>query len=762
MSEGHGQGARTRIDDLILDQRRRQVRRGEAVLKLPKLSYRMFLVLVEAAPSVLTHDELVARVWGGRVVSPETVTQRIKLLRSALGDDASHPRYIALVRGEGYRLVPDVAYLPGDEGAGSGQFSRANNWAATVAVSFVVAVIAAGGLYFLLDVSQTSPGTGTQTIVPPVRPNSIAVLPFDNVNLEPKDEYIADGIASTLIDQLTYVDDLSVKARSSSSTFRSGEDDATAIASRLGVERLVEGALERTGDRFTITVSIVEGDSGFRVWSDRFEGPRADLPMLQRDIARRIIAALVPEYAGEAASRGSASLDPTAYDLMLLARARYEDVRDQPIVDEQKLDEAIALFRSLTELEPDSPQAYSRLAAALLYKGDVAAAAGPIDRAISIDPESAEAHYTRGLYKWLLYEDGSGEAYERAIALNPNHADAQEAYAKYVWHQLVSDGPERHFLRALEFDPQRLTRYTDLGIYYGHSGRVGKARSTARLIADRFDSVAAFLAIARILELTGDLDEAIGWALFAHESATDREETAWALAELYARIGDFETARLYESEPAFNLLYWERRYDEMIELGEDLIFEYPQQSQIWYGMARAFTGTGQYARTIEYLRRQKIPERAYSEARRANDEEALVMLADALKMVGDTDQAKQIAARFRPFLVTMLSTGGEKAWWPNLYIACVDSILDDDAAALGSLERVPDTEGIPWQPLVLDTPCFRKFEEHPAYRNLVGSIEVRKAELRARLPETLASFRRDRAAGKAPAASIRTSDSMRR
>jgi len=443
---------------------------------------------------------------------------------------------------------------------------------------------------------------------------------------------------------------------------------------------------------------------------------------------------------------------------MLLARARYEDVRDQPIVDYEKLDEAIRMYRQLTELTPDSAQAWSQLAAALLYKGDTLGAAGPINRAIAIDPDSAEAHYALGLSRWLRYEEGTGEAYYRAVTLNPNYADAQEALAKYIWHQLVSDVPEQHFLRALEFDGQRLTRYADLATYYGMSGRYAEAREAARLIAERFEGAAAWMAIARTLELIGDIDEAIAWALRAHSADPGRADTAWMVAELYARIGDFETAHRYDPGPAFNLLYWERRYREMIELGDDLIFDQPGQPQIWYGMGRAFAATGDYDRAIDYLRRQNIPARAISKNRRANDEEALVLLADALKATGEVERARELAGWFRPYLITMLSTGADQSWWPHLYLACVDSILDDRPAALSSLERLQTALGMPWYPLLVDAPCFRELADSTVYRDTVRLVEEKKAALRERLPETLARLHRAWAAGVSPAAVFRTSD----
>jgi len=94
------------LDDLVFDTGKREVTRRGTAIPLPKLSFRLFVVLTNNAPDVVTHEQLINEVWGGRPVSTETITQRIKLLRRALGDDARKPRYIGLVRGQGYRMLP--------------------------------------------------------------------------------------------------------------------------------------------------------------------------------------------------------------------------------------------------------------------------------------------------------------------------------------------------------------------------------------------------------------------------------------------------------------------------------------------------------------------------------------------------------------------------------------------------------------------------------------------------------------------------------
>src|SRR4029078_12711655 len=102
------------ISDLVIDLARKRVTRAGAEIALPKLSFDLLLVLIRAAPAVLSNDELMAQAWPGLVVNPETVSRRVKLLRDALGDDPRAPRGVAGLRGRGYRLIPEVRAVKED------------------------------------------------------------------------------------------------------------------------------------------------------------------------------------------------------------------------------------------------------------------------------------------------------------------------------------------------------------------------------------------------------------------------------------------------------------------------------------------------------------------------------------------------------------------------------------------------------------------------------------------------------------------------
>ena len=679
------------IDDLTLDRGTRQVLRGNQRLDLPKLSYRLFAALAESAPNVVTHEELVNRVWRGRIVSHDTITQRVKLLREALGDDANAPRYIALVRGEGYRLLTEVETLPPEDAnltrglvAELGRrrvlqvalVYAAVAWSITEVVSFLIealpvfpagskalvaivfvvgfpvamflawrfdigpggirrtqattregqATIAAAvillagataGLFYLIYprvIEQER--LDTQTVLEP-EANTIAVLPFENASNDPEDLYISEGIGDELRDQLGRVGALRVAARSSSRVFSAPEFDATAISQRLGVAKIVEGSLRREGDQLRVTVQIIDGASGFQLWSNSFSRIAGDLLATQQAIAQEVTNQLLPELGSTDSAGTVGTVVESAHDLMLVARHYFHRVQDDPVVDLDLLMKSIDLYRQATIADPASALAHSRLGAALLYLGDDEQAEGPIFKALSINPELSEVQYTLGLYYYSRYLSGASVAYERAIELNPNNVDALSAYGLLIWAQdsdTLSAVP--YLRRALELDPMSISRYLQMGNLLGMAGRRDEALELAGQIEARFDDPRAYVALARIYELTGDLDVAIAWALKALELDPDYPDARWQLAELYARIGDFEGAHYFEDpDSSFGLLYWERRYEEMIDLGEELVFDIPHQTQVWYGLARAYAATGRAEQAVNALKGRGLPDRALVEVR---------------------------------------------------------------------------------------------------------------------------------------------------
>ncbi|HEV2702533.1 MAG TPA: winged helix-turn-helix domain-containing protein [Steroidobacteraceae bacterium] len=264
-----------RVDDLLIDARMGRVTRAGAELGITGLSFDLLLTLVRAAPAAVSMDALMERVWCGVVVSPETVTQRIRLLRQSLGDSADRPRYIAVRRGRGYRLVASVKPLE-------------------------------------LNVSEASGAC------------SIAVMPFANLTGEPGKEYLGDGMAEEIINALSAVPGLKVPARTSSFAYKGRDADVRRIARDLGVATVLEGSVRSAGERLRISARLVDASSSFPIWSQTYDRQFADLFRLQDDLAAQIVQALRNHLSINLAllpARPPPTADLQAYQLYLQARA---------------------------------------------------------------------------------------------------------------------------------------------------------------------------------------------------------------------------------------------------------------------------------------------------------------------------------------------------------------------------------------------------------------------------------------------------------
>jgi TolB-like protein/DNA-binding winged helix-turn-helix (wHTH) protein/Tfp pilus assembly protein PilF len=424
-----------RVDDLLIDTRIRRVTRDGADLAITNLSFDLLLTLVRAAPSLVTIDGLMSQVWPGLVVSPETVTQRVKLLRQALGDSADNPRYILAVRGHGYRLLPipeltsstpvtPVTLVP----------VPARRWLA-VAVAVTV-LIAAGGWWWW----AREPANAL---------SSIAVMPFANLTGDPAKDYLGDGMAEELIDALARVPGIKVPPRTATFAYRGHNADLRRIAQDLRVATILEGDVRSVGDRIRVSTRLLDAQSGSSVWAQNYDRPFADLFKLQDDLAAETVQAL-HGYLGTALPTPAAREPPTrdleAYRLYLQARAVG---RGSPETEAQ----AITLINQALDRDPNFARALAYRAfvpanmPALGYwepQEALDAAQRDATRALTLSPNLADAlaglgsiHVTRG--EWVDAE----LSYRAALAADPSDVTNRNQYT------LVMLRPTGRLQRAL-------------------------------------------------------------------------------------------------------------------------------------------------------------------------------------------------------------------------------------------------------------------------------------------------------------------------
>jgi tetratricopeptide (TPR) repeat protein len=425
------------------------------------------------------------------------------------------------------------------------------------------------------------------------------------------------------------------------------------------------------------------------------------------------------------------------------------EVRDDITVDEKKLDKAIEFYRSAVSTDPKSINACTRLASALLYKGSVDEARAPLTSALrlskSMDASSASSelsdlYYTIALFDLSTLQTGAADAYEKALSLNHNNVDALAGYAQWLFTHQRANEADPFFREAINLDRQSLSRYESYAEYLGSIEEMDKLRGLGREIAARFPNVRGYRALARLYELTGELDAGIAWGLRALQSQPDDGETQWQIADLYAQIGDFTVASRYDPE-SISQFWLRRRYDELIDLAQIVVIDHPEDLTAKYHLAFAYNAIGDFANARYLLERMGMPVSPDIDPGNPIFVQANVSYVDALQSLGGNEsRIDQIAKERIATDLKAVAAGHAKSWWVNVLNACTRAQLGDYPEALALLERAVDAQGLIWSPLLQDSPCFKRVATEPRYKAAIDHLEERREQLRERLPATLKEY----------------------
>jgi TolB-like protein/Flp pilus assembly protein TadD len=385
------------VGDLVIDLGQQRVTRNRSDIALPSLSFDLLVTLARAAPNLVTFDQLTARVWPHLVITPETISQRVKLVRDALGDDTHAPRYIAGIRGRGYRMVAAVKPLPVE--------------------------------------SQIQPPGHDETAVTAFNPpaNSIAVLPFVNMSGDATQEYFSDGLAEELLNALTRINDLRVAARTSSFSFKGKDTDIGTVARKLNVGAVLEGSVRRSGHTVRITTQLNDAATGFHIWSESYDRDLGDMLQLQTQIATAVAEALKVKLLGDEGTKielGGTHY-PAAFDAYLRGSKSLYSGRGA-----SNYQRAIAAYAEAIRLDPNYALAFAGRSQALSsYASEWATetaireyfdkAQADAREALKLAPELAEGYLALASYfnRGSLDFTRANHAYERAIGLAPGNAE---------------------------------------------------------------------------------------------------------------------------------------------------------------------------------------------------------------------------------------------------------------------------------------------------------------------------------------------------
>lgn len=428
---------------------------------------------------------------------------------------------IALILAWAFELTPQGIQRAAD--AGAAEKPARKRWVALVAIASLAA--AAIGLWQW----QSRPGEKPPSSVaePPAAAEmkSIAVLPFVNMSGDPENEYFSDGITEEILNAIAHVPGLRVAARTSSFAYKGKNEDVAAIARNLRVNNVLEGSVQRMGDRIRVTAQLIDASSGFHLWSEQFNADTKDLFKVQDEIAEAIARALKLTFEGRANPGARSGTDNLAsYDFYLKALDASGNKRDVPGAL-RFIDQAIALdpkFAAAYALKAkilsnmaflfttDSSAAYDQYVA----QGEIAA-----KRALELDPNLAEGYFALGEMARRRGDFATAtEHFTRATELKPGDSLA--------WQGLGLTAPDmatslKYFRHAKELGMTDVYLDRQIATALDSLGQVEEAhRATVELHRAHPDFIPAYVDLGRYeIWLRGRPDRALQFFIEAYRKA---------------------------------------------------------------------------------------------------------------------------------------------------------------------------------------------------------------------------------------------------
>jgi DNA-binding winged helix-turn-helix (wHTH) protein/TolB-like protein len=463
---------------------------GKVVPLAPK-AIELLVALVENGGHVISKDDLMKKVWPDSFVEEANLSHHIFVLRKALNEDKNGGKYIETIPRRGYRFVASVAEvrdesdemvvaevsrsrivveqsealeyttadIDSEQKGVAGPLGWANPSVAgfeirTVGITLVCCAIAIGTAIYFSGTSSSRPERTVASV------KSVAILPFKLINVESGDEYLGIGMADTLIIRFGNLKQIIVRPTNAVAKYNVLGQDPVPAGRELKVDAVLDGTIQRLGDRLRVTVQLVRVDDRAHLWTDKFEEKSTDLFAVQDRVSEKVGMALAPKLSSEEKKQLTKRYTDNSEAYRLYLKGGYHWNKWTP-EDWQK---AIEYFNQAIEKDPNYAQAYGWLGAAYQVQGNNgvlppkeanAKAKQFAQRALEIDDELDQGHYTMGAVK-LFYEwDWPGVEREltRAIELNRNYVEGRMLYVYYLMITGHTDQSLSEARRCEEINP---------------------------------------------------------------------------------------------------------------------------------------------------------------------------------------------------------------------------------------------------------------------------------------------------------------------
>jgi TolB-like protein len=505
-----------RFEQFELDLAAVELRAGGKVVDLERQVFGLLALLVENGERLVSKDEIIEKVWDGRIVTDAAVASRVKSARQALGDDGKSQRFIKTIHGQGYRFVAPAWAVRGPTAAAAATEATAEK--------------------------DPSVRDLVQRLDRLSRP-SLAVLPFRFVAGDDRYATLASGLPDELIADLARLHWLLVTARGSSFRVTAADADFAAIGRLLGVRYYVSGSIEASAERLIVIVELVDTSDGAVIWAERFAGRVDDVHTMREQIRAQVLVALelrIPLHEASLARLAAVeNLDAwSAYHLGLQHLYRFNRVDNGA---------AAALFRRATDLDPKFARSHAGLSfvhfqsAFMHYTDDIACSIAEArrcaERGLELDPLDPFVNFTMGRTYWLQGDLETSLGWlERATDISPHYA--QGIYAR-GWAEVLSgraaDG-RQHVDLAMRLSPLDPLHYAMLGTRAFTHMAAAEDVAAAHWADRGARSPGAHVLIAMI-------------AAAAHTLAGDRVRAAFWAANVHERSGELTRQDFFRAFP---------------------------------------------------------------------------------------------------------------------------------------------------------------------------------------------------------------------
>jgi TolB-like protein/Tfp pilus assembly protein PilF len=371
--------------------------------------------------------------------------------------------------------------------------------------------------------------------------HSIAVLPFVNMSGDASQSYFSDGLTEELLNSLSRINELQVAARTSSFSFQGEHPDIATVAHKLNVAAVLEGSVRRSAHTVRITAQLVNGSTGYHLWSQTYDRDLGDVLALQAEIATAVASALKVTLLGDEAAKIElgGTRNPAAFDAYLRASKTWAMQHGA-----EEMQAAIASYDEALRLDPKYALAYADRSLALgavaseltgqARHDSVDKSEADARKAIELAPDLAESHLALASVLEHSNFEAAGKEYERALALGPGNARLLRIYGPFAVNMGWTDAGLAALRRGVVLDPLGRNQHRALGDALTNARRYEESITAYReaMTIDP-DDTTNYTNIGANYFLLGDLQDAKSWC----EAKPEGQFSPACLAVVYDKLG---------------------------------------------------------------------------------------------------------------------------------------------------------------------------------------------------------------------------------